>query len=105
MLGIGAEKLHADWSLDLVEVEIFARSLVAPENSFSRNEFSRQNVRAVFLAELAENFVGHSGHGREIKWKTGKPWERGVHVDLSISRRSAEQLGDFILHVFQFIEP
>ena len=67
VLGIGAEELHADWPLDLVEVEIFTRSLVAPENSFSGNEFSCQNIGAVFLAELPENLVGDAGHGREIE--------------------------------------
>ena len=74
MLGIGTEELHADWSLDLVEVEVLARPFVAPKNSFGRHEFSREDIGAVFLAELPKNFVGHTGHRREIKRKAiGKP--------------------------------
>ena len=50
VLGVSAEKLHADWSLDLVKVEILTGAFITPENSFSGNELSCQDIRAVFLA-------------------------------------------------------
>src|SRR5207253_8396742 len=105
MFGVSAEELHTDRTLDLIEVEIFAGALVPPENSLGRNKFGRKNVRAVFFAELPENFIRYTGHRREIKRELfSKPRQREdvdpllamaigvVHVDLAILRRAAEQL-------------
>src|ERR1700730_5997513 len=106
MLGICTEELHTNWPLNFVEVEILARPLVAPKDSFSGNKFGREDIRTVLLAQLPEDFVRYSSHRSEIKGEVaGKPWERRGHVDLSIMRRSLQQARYFILHVFQFIEP
>jgi len=79
VFGVRAEKLNTDRALDLIEVEIFPGPLVAAKNSFGGNEFGGEHVRAVFLAELAENLVRDPGHRREIKRKAGEPWQRLVH--------------------------
>ena len=74
MLDIGAEKLDADGPFNFIKIEVFACPLIPSENPFGGNEFSGQNIRAVFLAQLAENFVGHASHWREIKRKAiGEP--------------------------------
>src|SRR5207302_8266751 len=70
VLGVRPEKLNADWPLDFIEVEIFASALVPPKNSFRRNKLCGENVRAVFLAELAKNFIRHASHRREIERET-----------------------------------
>src|SRR5207302_3729641 len=70
VLGVRPEKLNADWPLDFIEVEIFASALVPPKNSFRRNKLGGENVRAVFLAELAKNLIRHASHRREIERET-----------------------------------
>ena len=74
VLGIRAEKLHADRAFNFVEVEIFTRPFITAKNSFGRNKFSRENVGAVFFAELPEDLVRDAGHGCEIQRKAfGEP--------------------------------
>jgi hypothetical protein len=57
----------------LIEIQVFTRPFVPAKNALGRHEFRDQHVRAAFLAELAEDFVRHSRHGREIKRETRKP--------------------------------
>ena len=85
MRGVSAEKLHSDRALDLVEIQIFPRALIAPENSFRGNKLSREHVCAVFFAKLAKDLVGNAGHGgekqRELAVKPGKrgsAWSNGA---------------------------
>jgi len=72
VFGIRAEKLHADRAFNLVEVEIFAGALVAAKNPFGGNEFGRENVGAVFFAELPEDFAETPAMGARY---SGKPSE------------------------------
>jgi hypothetical protein len=76
VFGIRSEKLDTNRTFYFIKIEIFARPFVPSKNPFRRNKFGRENISAIFLAELAKNFVGHSRHGREIKRKAGKPWKR-----------------------------
>ncbi len=104
VLGIGAKELHTDWPFNLIKVEVFTGPRIAAENSFGRNEFGRENVGAIFFAELSENFVRHPSHRREVKRKLfEKPGKK--HLDLSTMCRGLEQVRDFVLHVFQFVQP
>src|SRR2546430_11605153 len=78
-----AKKLNADRTFDFIEVEIFARPLVPSKNSFRRNKLGGEHVRAVFLAELPENFVRHARHRREKKRKLSlEPRKNGLHVSV-----------------------
>ena len=52
--GVAAEKLDAEWTLDLVKIEILARALVPSKNAFGRNKFRDQNVRAKTLCRFGE---------------------------------------------------
>src|ERR1700730_8859288 len=78
VFGVRSEKLHADWTFDLVKIEIFAGTLVAEKNSFGRNEFGYEHIGAEFFAKLSEDLVRHPSHGREIEWKAGKPWQYAI---------------------------
>src|ERR1019366_2140175 len=66
---IPAEKLHTEWALDLVEVEILLRSVISPEDTLGRNKFGGQNIGPVFFADLAKDLVRHASHRREVKRK------------------------------------
>ncbi len=67
MLGVAAEKLDADRALGLDEFEILHGPLVAPEDPLGADEFRDHHVRALLLAELAENGVRDPGHRGEVK--------------------------------------
>ena len=90
VLGVAAEKLHAERALNRIEVEIFAGALVTAEDAFGRNEFGDEDVGAVRFAELAKNLIGDAGHGREEKREAilGKPGQRSRHGDHSLVRES-----------------
>ena len=55
VLAVGTEELHTDWPFDLIKIQVLTRPRIAAENSFGRNEFGRENVSAIFFAELPEN--------------------------------------------------
>src|SRR5207245_6740087 len=104
VLAVGTEELHTHWPFDLIKIQVITRPGIAAENSFGRNEFGRENVSAIFFAELPENFVRDPGHRREVKRKLfEKPGKK--HVDLSTMCRGLEQVRHFVLHVFQLVEP
>ncbi len=66
--GVRAEELHADGPLDCrIEIQHLPRALVAMQDALGGHEFRRQDIRAHFLAELAEDGVCHPCHGGEKK--------------------------------------
>ncbi len=76
---VATEKLDTDRSFDFVEVEVAAGPGIAPEDAFRGDELCHQNIGAVLLAELPENFIRDAGHRGEVERETpvGKPGKHG----------------------------
>src|SRR5437588_12893623 len=79
MLRVRSEKLNTERPLDFIEVQIFPRPFVPTKDPFRGNELGSEDIRAVFLAKLAENFVRHAGHWRKKERKRIlKPGQRHI---------------------------
>src|SRR6266480_2583195 len=84
MSGLGTEELNPKRPLAMVEVEVFAGTLVASKDAFGSNEFGNENVCAVTLADLAKNLVRHTRHWGEVEREgiIGEPKETGLHQSI-----------------------
>ncbi len=56
--------------LAFVELEVFERPRIAPEDALRGDELRDHDVRPLLLAEPAKNAVRDPGHRREVKRKT-----------------------------------
>ena len=63
---VAAENLNADRSLAVVELGVFLRAVVLPDDALGRDELGDHYVGAEFFAERSKNHVGNTGHRGQV---------------------------------------